>query len=341
MSHLIQTDTFTKILIRKFLGIVVRMKVQNKNQGKTMKRLLLSTMVALAMAVPTATALANDNDTEKTQKPTVEHEKEHKHTHNHDEHDHDFDVNISFGNDDEENDGDNNVRDGFYLGLSAINSFGDDFRFLNHDDGDAEFETDISVRAQLGGFFIESPGLSSRRIHGLYAPSAWGYNFFNGDIWTMDLFYETSVRHIEGLEGIENLHRSKRGGIRATGYFDESQLQVMFSPYSPDNGDEDGVEASISYNMEWQIRNVSVYTAVGAHYRSKDVIDSYSHKLIGDEDFSGMSYSAEVGLEYPLSTDWVFGSFVRFNTLSERTKAARNDNVEDGTRAGILLTYVF
>ena len=153
MSHLIQTDTFTKILIRKFLGIVVRMKVQNKNQGKTMKRLLLSTMIVLAMSVPTATALANDNDTEKTQKPTVEHEKEHKHTHNHDEHDHDFDVNISFGNDDEEDDGDNNVRDGFYLGLSAISSFGDDFRFLNHDDRDAEFETDISVRAQLGGFF--------------------------------------------------------------------------------------------------------------------------------------------------------------------------------------------
>lgn len=30
-SNTIQTDTFTKNLIRKFLGIVVRMRAQNKN----------------------------------------------------------------------------------------------------------------------------------------------------------------------------------------------------------------------------------------------------------------------------------------------------------------------
>ena len=304
-----------------------------------MKRLLLSTLVALAMTAPAATAFAND--TEKKQKPTTEHEKEHKHTHNHDEHEHSFDVNFSFGNDDDKDDDDNNIRDGFYLGLSAISSFGDDFRVANHDDGDAEFDTDISFRAQIGGFFVESPGLSSRRIHGLYAPSAWGFNFFNNDIWAMDLYYETSVRDIEGLEGLENLHRNKRGGVRATGYFDDSQLQIMLSPYSPDNGEEDGLEASVSYNMEWQVRNVSLYTAVGAHYRSKDVIDSYSTQLTGDEKYSGMSYSAEIGAEYALSTDWVLGSYVRFNTLSERTKEVRNDGVSDGMRAGVLLTYLF
>jgi len=234
-----------------------------------------------------------------------------------------------------------NSRDGFYLGLSAISSVGDDFGVINHDNGDVEFETDISFRAQLGGFFVESPGLSSRRIHGLYSASAWGFNFLNEDEWSLDLFYETSVRNIEGLEGIENLHTKKRGGVRATGYFDDSQLQVIFTPYSPDNGDKDGVEASISYNHEWQVRNVSLYTAVGAHYRSKDVKDSYSGLLNDDKDYSGMSYSAEVGLEYALSTDWVVGSFVRFNTLSDRTKAARNDDVTDGVRAGMLLTYVF
>ncbi|MGB0833985.1 MAG: MipA/OmpV family protein [Psychrobium sp.] len=308
-----------------------------------MKRLLLSSFIAMAMAAPAASVLAETHDSEKKEKPTVEHEKKHKHNHNHDsdEDGREFNIRIGFEDDDEHEHDSGNVRDGFYLGLSAISSFGDDFRDPLHDDGDAEFETDISFRAQIGGFFVESPGLSSRRIHGLYAPSAWGYNFYSDDTWAMDLYYETSVRHIEGLEGIENLHRSKRGGLRATGYFDSSQLQVMFSPYSPDNGDEDGVEASVSYNMEWQVRNVGIYSAVGAHYRSKDVIDNYSHKLDGTEDYSGVSYSAEVGLEYPISTDWVFGGFVRYETLSERTKAARNDGVENGTRAGVLLTYVF
>lgn len=303
-----------------------------------MKKLLLSSLVALAMAAPATTTLAGEYDNKETKKPTVEHEKEHKHTHHHNGEPEERGINIRFGSHD---DGEDNDRDGFYLGLSAISSFGDDFRDPLHDDGDAKFDTDISFRAQIGGLFVESPGLSSRRIHGLYAPSAWGYNFFDDEIWSLDLFYETSVRHIEGLEGIENLHRNKRGGLRATGYFDQSQLQVIFSPYSPDNGKEDGVEASVSYNIDWQVRNVALYTAVGAHYRSKDVIDSYSHKLTGNEDYSGMSYSAEIGLEYALSTDWVFGSFVRYNTLSERTKQARNDGVNSGVRAGVLLTYVF
>jgi hypothetical protein len=78
-------------------------------------------------------------------------------------------------------------------------------------------------------------------------------------------------------------------------------------------------------------------------YRSKEVTP-YGVSTFVDDKLStsaGISYSAEVGLEYPLTTDWVIGSYVGYNALSDRSIAARQDTIEDGTRGGLLLTYVF
>ena len=199
--------------------------------------------------------------------------------------------------------------------------------------------------------FIESPGLSSRRLHGLYATPAWGFNFYNSDIWSLDLFYETSTKGIDGLEGIQNRRKAKRGGLRATGYFDNSQLQVILTPYSPDNAENDGIEASISYGHNWQFKNWNYYANVGVHYRSEEILD-YSqgqgyvqvNEVQANEEFSsgdGISTSAEIGLEYPITSDWVFGSFVAYRTLSDRVVKSRQDDVSDGYKAGFLLTYVF
>jgi len=258
---------------------------------------------------------------------------EHGHEHNEDDDHLEFDF-------------DDNPRDGFYLGMSAISSKGDDFYLSENDTDEVDFDVDISYRMQFLGLFVESPGLSSRRIHGLYATPAWGINFFNNDTWSLDLFYETSTKGINGLEGIQNRKKAKRGGLRATGYFDNSQLQVILTPYSPDNIGQDGLEASISYGYNWQVKNWNFYGNIGAHYRSEDIFDyaighGYQDSV---EDFSssdGISTSAEIGLEYPLSSDWVFGSFVAYRSLSDRVIQSRQDDVEDGYKAGFLLTYVF
>ena len=66
--------------------------------------------------------------------------------------------------------------------------------------------------------------------------------------------------------------------------------------------------------------------------------------MVPDDDLSkssGITTSAEIGVEYPLSTDWVLGGFASYSTLSDRAIASRDDEVENGYRAGILLTYVF
>jgi hypothetical protein len=80
-----------------------------------------------------------------------------------------------------------NDRDGFYLAYSAVTTVGDDIYAIDTDSS-TEFDAHFSYRIQLAGLFVESPGLNSRRLHGLYASNAWGLNFYNGDNWSFDLY---------------------------------------------------------------------------------------------------------------------------------------------------------
>jgi len=236
-----------------------------------------------------------------------------------------------------------NRRDGFYVDVSAISSVGDDYAFASGEDTESEFDVAISYRVQLLGLFMESPGISSRRIQGMYSMPAWGLNFYNSDDYSFDLFYQYSTRGIEGLEGIQTRNEDERAGFRMTGFYENSQLQMIYSPVSRNGEGSDGIEASISYSYNLQFRNTNFYTNLGMQYRSKEVTP-YGVQTFVDDNLStsaGISYSAEVGVEYPLTTDWVIGSYVGYNALSDRSIAARQDTVEDGYRAGLLLTFVF
>ena len=236
-----------------------------------------------------------------------------------------------------------NRRDGFYVDVSAISSVGDDYAFAANVDTESEFDVAISYRVQLLGLFMESPGISTRRIQGMYSMPAWGVNFYNSDDYSFDLFYQYSTRGIEGLEGIQTRNEDERAGLRMTGFYENSQLQMIYSPVSRNGEGSDGIEASISYSYNFQFRNTNFYTNLGLQYRSKEVTP-YGVQTWLEDDLStsaGISYSAEVGVEYPLTTDWVIGSYVGYNALSDRSITARQDTVEDGYRAGFLLTFVF
>ncbi len=236
-----------------------------------------------------------------------------------------------------------NRRDGFYVDVSAVSSAGDDYSFAENVDTESEFDVVISYRVQLLGLFMESPGISTRRIQGMYSMPAWGVNFYNSEDYSFDLFYQYSTRGIEGLEGIQTRNEDERAGLRMTGFYENSQLQMIYSPVSRNGEGSDGIEASISYSYNLQYRNTNFYTNLGMQYRSKEVTP-YGMQTWLEDDLStsaGISYSAEVGVEYPLTTDWVIGSYVGYNALSDRSIAARQDTVEDGVRGGLLLTFVF
>jgi len=236
-----------------------------------------------------------------------------------------------------------NRRDGFYVDVSAVSSVGDDYSVAAGEDTESEFDVAISYRVQLLGLFMESPGISSRRIQGMYSMPAWGLNFYNSEDYSFDLFYQYSTRGIEGLEGIQTRNEDERAGLRMTGFYENSQLQMIYSPVSRNGEGSDGIEASISYSYNLQFRNTNFYTNLGMQYRSKEVTP-YGMKTWLEDDLStsaGISYSAEIGVEYPLTTDWVIGSYVGYNALSDRSIAARQDTVEDGYRGGLLLTFIF
>ena len=236
-----------------------------------------------------------------------------------------------------------NRRDGFYVDVSAVSSVGDDYAFAAGADTESEFDVAMSYRVQLLGLFMESPGISTRRIQGMYSMPSWGVNFYNSEDYSFDLFYQYSTRGIEGLEGIQTRNEDERAGLRMTGFYENSQLQMIYSPVSRNGEGSDGIEASISYSYNLQFRNTNFYTNLGMQYRSKEVTP-YGVDHFVDDNLStsaGISYSAEVGVEYPLTTDWVIGSYIGYNALSDRSIAARQDTVEDGYRAGLLLTFVF
>ena len=245
----------------------------------------------------------------------------------------------------------NNSRDGFFLGLSAISSVGDDFYFPETTEDNATFDMDISYRVQLASLFIESPGLSSRRIHGMYSLPAWGVNFYDNDDWSFDLFYQYSTRGSKGLEGIQMRNEDERAGLRISGYLESSQFQFIYSPVSRNSEGSDGIVASLSYSYSGQLRNWTYFADVGVQYRSKEVTPYHGYEYselpenTNKGTNAGLSYNAKVGLEYPLTTDWVFSGFVAYNALSDRSISYRQhymkDNIEDGYRAGLLLSFIF
>lgn len=236
-----------------------------------------------------------------------------------------------------------NKRDGFYLAYSAVSSQGDDLYQTQGGEDTNDFEIHSSYRIQGLGLFIESPGLNSRRMHGLYATRAWGINFYNGKDWSFDLYKQRDTKTVKGLSGIQNRNKYKRAGIRATGYFDNSQVQVIFSPYSTNNSGSDGIEASMSYTRYWQVKNWNLYGSLGVQYQSKEVESYYPENWLfsSETNDSRINSSAELGLEYALNKDWVLGGFISHNKLPSRDENASQEKDLSGTRSGILLTYVF
>ncbi|MBU2880426.1 MipA/OmpV family protein [Psychrosphaera sp. B3R10] len=229
-----------------------------------------------------------------------------------------------------------NDRDGFYLAYSAVSSSGDDF-YQSGDQSNASFDTHFSYRIQFLSLFVESPGLNSRRLHGLYASNAWGINFYNNDNWSFDIYKQTNTKKVEGLAEIQNRNEGKRAGIRATGYFDNSQLQFIYSPYSSSGPKEDGIEASLSYTHYWQVKNWNIYGSIGAQYQSEEVADFYYPDASTDQ--SRVNTSAELGLEYALNEHWVLGGFASYNELPSQRSDIQDATT--GSRAGLLLTFVF
>lgn len=238
-----------------------------------------------------------------------------------------------------------NKRDGFHYAFSFVSSSGDDFYDPS---GEAtDLNTYASYRIQLASFFVETPGMATRRIHGLYAGRAWGFNFYNSDQWRLDLYKQRDTRGIRDLEGIQVRNKHSRAGVRLTGFFDSSLLQVNVSPYSTSDQKDDGVAASLSYSHFWQVKNWSLYGSAGVQFQPKEVVNFYEEQPTSFDNRSDrINHDVEVGFEYPLSKKWVFGGFASYSQSNTTVPGSEvfNDMADgekaSGFRSGLLLSFV-
>ena len=233
-----------------------------------------------------------------------------------------------------------NDRDGFHYAFSAISSNGDNFYSQTTESSDLNMYS--SYRIQIAGFFIESPGLSTRRIHGLYADRSWGFNFYNTDQWRLDFYKNRDTRRTKDLQGIKARNKYKRAGVRLTGFFDSSQLQMDFSPYSTSDQSDDGLTASLSYSHYWQVKNWSFYGSAGMQFVGKEVVSFYESDPVSfDGRQDRVNRDVEVGFEYPLSKHWVIGGFAAYSHTDQPLPASTISELEHkGARSGLLLSFI-
>lgn len=241
-----------------------------------------------------------------------------------------------------------------------VNESYDDFFFLN-----------IELRAQWYGLFVEFPGRSQQQIDGQFSGASLGYNFYNTQNWSYDLYAvhasQGNTYNAASPEGTLSFSRASdfRLGLRASGYFEDLFTQFIVTPYSF-RDEIGGVEASASIRKDWQYRNWNIYKSIGVRYRSESIVDHYygvdenlSDLLIqivaDDENIdnlteyfspyeadSGISVHGEVGFEYPISEHMVFGGFFQYVVASDSAKDSPlfvGDRI--GNSFGLSLTYVF
>jgi len=264
-------------------------------------------------------------------------------------------------------------------GIFAAISFGGGFAQKSGINGNLEFDEsyydflflNLELRAQWKGLFVELPGRSQEKIDGQFSGSALGYNVYNTSNWAYDVYAVKSSQSNEYKlsSPTETLAFEReadyRLGFRATGYFDDLFAQFIVTPYSFKD-DIGGVEASASIRQNWQYRNWNFYNSFGIRYRSSEIIDHFfgvddqlSQEIITllDEDPNidnlteyfapykaddGISVHGEVGFEYPLSENMVFGGFFQYVVASDAAKDSplfAGDRI--GNSFGLSITYVF
>ena len=265
--------------------------------------------------------------------------------------------------------------DGIFAAISAGTGFVQKSGLNSNLDVDDDYSgflfLDLELRAQWQGLFVEFPGRSQKKIDGQFSGASVGYNFYNTQNWSYDVYVVNSSRNsnfrVSSSKKTLKIRRASdyRLGLRASGYFDDLFAQFIVTPYSFRDA-IGGIEASASVRQNWQYRNWNIYNSIGVRYRSKDIVNHYYGvdealstritELLKDDPnndklvdyFSpytasgGLSLHGEVGFEYPLSENMVFGGFFQYVVASDAAKDSPlflGDRI--GNAFGLSITYVF
>jgi len=196
------------------------------------------------------------------------------------------------------------------------------------------------------GLFIEKYGESKD-------PLLFGYNAYESDNWSLDLVVGPrffSLNFDDKFKDLDERTGSDMFGGRLTGYLGDTMVQ--FNLKHDIGGYSKGTLASALVGRNWQVRNWNFHSLVGLEYLDSRINDYYygvNEAEAARSQFTeynpgaSVNFSAEAGVTYPITEDWVFRSTARFRTFSG---AAMDSPLFETTRSTAMslstsLSYVF
>lgn len=249
-----------------------------------------------------------------------------------------------------------NSRDGYYLSIGAgLGSYESPLR--EEQNG---LVLVINGRYQWKGFFAEL-GIGSSGSFGPPSLTTLGYNFYSTEHWSFDALYAITDGTSEFIYKVGGETKTlstlpiSGAGFRALGSWGNTTLQLvgLHSFNSEFRPDAEVGYAALWLGHRWQINNWSLNGLVGAKYRSSSLMNyqfGVTDSEVGAyEPSSGVDYTAQIDLTYPISKHVLFQIYSSYTQFSDemldssKIRAVRkwNNRPEKEQVFGVLAQYVF
>jgi len=251
------------------------------------------------------------------------------------------DISHKLRNATEEN---NTTENYFELGLGAAIGVGPSL--TNDDDKWKGLGIIINGSYNWNGLFIEKHGESRD-------PLLFGYNAYESEAWSFDLVVGPqffSLNFDDKFKDLDERTGSDMFGGRLTGYLGD--MVVQFNLKHDIGGYSKGTSASALLGRNWQVRNWNFHGLLGLSFSDSHITDYYygvNEAEAARSQFTeynpgaSVNFSAEAGVTYPITQDWVFRSTARFHKVSD---VAMNSPLFETTRSTAMslsatISYVF
>lgn len=232
----------------------------------------------------------------------------------------------------------------FELGLGA--AIGRAPSLTDDDDKWAGGYLVINGSYNWNGLFIEKYGESGD-------PLLLGYNAYESEKWSLDIIMGPKFGGLhfdDKFEDLDDRNSSTMFGGRLTGYLGDNVVQ--FSLKHDISGNSHGTSASALLGRNWQIRNWNFHSLIGLQFFDSRINDYYiginedeasRSQITQYSPGSNFNATAEIGVTYPITEDWVFRSTARFSTVSDADMDSPIFETTRSTRTSLRtsITYVF
>lgn len=207
----------------------------------------------------------------------------------------------------------------FELGLGLVVGIAPS---LDDDDDDSFAEVSLLINGSYSwnGLFIENYSESSDDL-------LLGYHAYESENWSFDFVVGPNYccsKSDDKFKELDERNPSLLFGGRLTGYIGGNVVQLSLK--HDIGGNSHGTSASALVGRNWQVRNWNFHGLVGLYFYDSRLNDYY---LGVNEDEAlrsqfteynpgaSINFTAEAGVTYPITEDWVFRSTAKFGTIPD------------------------